>query len=110
MAKWNITPRTEGNTMSGEISYDKHGNRFEVQQDISEVLKEIKRDKDILAEGRHNTHGFRKMCTIPDVVAIEMMQKHNLDIHDPHFNSDPSNMKRLRYILQTEYPDLLIST
>ena len=110
MAKWKVTPKTEGNTISGEIAYDDHGNNFEVQQDIEEVLKEIQIDKDILSTGRHNTMGFRKMATIPDIVAIEMAHKHNLDVHDPNFNEDPNNMKRLRYLLRTEYPELLISS
>lgn len=109
MAKWKVIPKTEGNTMRSVIDYDDTSNRFEVSQDITETMKEIQRDRDLLSTGRHNKHGFKKLCTIPDVVAIEMMQQHNLDIHHPDFNADPNNMKRLRYILRTEYPHLLIS-
>ena len=50
------------------------------------------------------------MATIPDIVAIEMKEKHNLDIHAHDFHYDESNKKRLRYLLRTEYPDLLINT
>ena len=110
MAKWTVVPKTEGNTMKSQVEYEPDINgRFEVSQDLTETFKEIKRDRDLLSTGRHNRMGFRKLATIPDVVAIEMLSKHNLDIHHPDFGKDPNNMKRLRYILTTEYPNLLIS-
>lgn len=112
MAKWMVTPGTKGNTMSGKVDYGRIGDKthWEIKQDISEIKKEIERDKMLSSTGLHNKMGFRKMATIPDIVAIEMKEKHNLDIHSPTFHADESNKKRLRYLLRTEYPDLIINT
>ena len=112
MARWKVTPGTVGNTMTGGVDYGAIGEQttWEIKQDISEVKKEIQRDRDMLATGRHNKMGFRKMATIPDIVAIQIMENHQLNVHDQTFMSDPNNLKKLRKILMTEYPDLLIST
>jgi len=50
------------------------------------------------------------MATIPDIVAIKILQDHKLDLHDPHFMSDSNNLKKLKSILITEYRDLVINT
>ena len=112
MARWKVTPGTDGNTMTGGIDYGAIGDQstWEIKQDISEIKKEVQRDKDLLFTGRHNKMGFRKMATIPDIVAIQIMENHNLNLHDPLFMNDPNNLKKLRKVLISEYPDLLIST
>lgn len=110
MARWTIAPRTEGNSMTSKVEYgDKDWDgTYEVHQDVSQILEEVKLDKELL--NQKQVGGYRKMCTIPDIVAIEMLANHRLDIHDPNFMNDPNNMKKLKRIIQTEYPYLLIST
>lgn len=112
MARWTVTPGSKGNTMSGKIDYGGIGEQthWEIAQDITPHLEEVKRDRDLLATGRHNNAGFRKMATIPDIVALRIFEDHKLDIHDPMFGDNPINFKRLRHILKTEYPELLVST
>ena len=80
------------------------------QQDISQYIKhaELEREKQATFGARKD--GYRKMATIPDIVALKILQEHHLDLHDPMFMHDPNNMKRLRHILMTEYRDLLINT
>ena len=112
MARWTVTPGTANNTMSGQIKYDGIGENsyWEIQQDVEHILKEVKRDKDLLSTGRGAANGMRKMCTIPDIVAIRILTDHNLDLHDPMFMENPANMTKLKKILKSEYPDLLIAT
>ena len=50
------------------------------------------------------------MAEIPNVIILELQMKHNIDILSPDFMSDQSQMRRLKYILQTEYPELLVMT
>ena len=50
------------------------------------------------------------MATIPDIVAIKILEDHKLDLHDPTFMQDPNNLKKLKTILITEYSDLVINT
>ena len=111
MAKWTVAPGTVGNRMAGTVDYDKNESRWEIKQDIGEVLAEVKRDKDILAARGHKSQtGWRKAFTIPDVVAIQLLTNHHMDVHDPDFMHDSNNMKKLKRVIASEYPELLIST
>ena len=110
MARWKIAPETANNSMAALADYDDTGVDYKITQDTDFILEEVKRDREILASGGKKEMGYRKMCTIPDIVAIEMLTKHNIDVHDPLFLHDANNMKRLKYVIQTEYPHLLIST
>ena len=58
--------------------------------------------------GRAKT-GFRKMATIPDIIAIKINQDHGINLHDTTFMRDRDKMKKLKYILTTEYPDLMVN-
>ena len=109
MAKWTVTPGSVGNTMSSAIEYDNSGAQWEVKQDVSEILKEVQRDKDLMAHGR-KAQGWRKAFTIPDIVAIQILTNHGLDVHDPLFMHDSDKLNKLKYIVRTEYPHLLINT
>lgn len=109
MARWTVTPGTVGNNMTGAVDYDDNGSTWEIKQDITGILEEVKRDKDLLASGKKQM-GWRKAFTIPDIVAIELLSKYGMDVHSQLFMHDPDNMKKLKYIIKTEYPELLIST
>jgi hypothetical protein len=50
------------------------------------------------------------MATIPDIVALKILQDHKLDLHHQHFMSNPANLTKLKKILITEYRDLVINT
>ena len=111
MAKWTVTPGTQGNTMTATGQYDAgiDGVHYEVKQDVTDILREVKIDKDLLNHGRR-ADGWRKAFTIPDVVAIDILTNHGLDVHDPMFMHDRDKLTKLKYIVRTEYPHLLIST
>ena len=50
------------------------------------------------------------MATIPDIVAIKIKEDHGIDLHSQTFMRDKDKLKKLRYILTTEYPHLLVNT
>ena len=54
MARWTVTPGTVGNTMTARGEYDHgiDGVHYEVKQDVTDILKEVERDRDLLAHGR----------------------------------------------------------
>ena len=108
MAKWKVTPGSVNNSMSGEVNYDKHESRWEIKQDVSAVLEEVKRDRELAS--KHTPTGWRKAFTIPDVVAIELLTKYGMDIHAPDFMHDHMNMAKLKSVIKQDYPYLLIST
>ena len=55
--------------------------------------------------GKYNS--MRKVATIPDIVAIEILTKHKIDLHDEETTDNPRTMKRVMQILQSEYPHIL---
>ena len=79
---------------------------FLLEQDISFYTDYAKtqRDKDAMARSNRN---YRPFAIIPDIVAIDLLTKYNLNIHDPNFMNDPAAVKRLKQIIMTDYPKLL---
>ena len=81
----------------------------ELTANNEKILAQAKLDRDKQAYfGRAKT-GFRKMATIPDIIAIKINQDHGINLHDTTFMRDRDKMKKLKYILTTEYPDLMVN-
>ena len=113
MARWTVTPGTEmHDNFKASIDYgEKDGDaRYQIYQDVDGIIDEVKKDREMLAIPGKKQLGWRKAFTIPDIVAIEIYEKYMLDVHEPEFFHDRSKMKRLKYIVQTEYPHLVVST
>jgi len=106
MAIWQHTSAT--GDLTGQLITDANGkNVWKVEGDISDTIEEVKKEREA---GRNKNSHYQKMCSIPNVVVLELNTKHNLDILDPEFMHDPAMKKRLVYLLKTEYPDLLVMT
>jgi hypothetical protein len=83
-------------------------NGFEFEQDVSTFLAQAKMDRDVNDQNVNKKVGrMRKVATIPDIVAIEILTNHHLDLHDTNISGDPVQMKKVMRILQTEYPHIL---
>lgn len=93
-----------------KAGFDVKTEQWQAEQDITQYVEHAKEEREKQEYYGHRKDGYRKLATIPDIVALKMLQDHKLDLHDPMFMKDPNNMKRLRYILMTEYPELLINT
>ena len=111
MAQWKFGLNSKDNAMSAKIDYSdpNHVDFVIKQENIDDIKKEVERDRAILAEEK-KVGGWRKAFTIPDLVAMDILMKHGLDVHDPTFMSDGHKVQKLKYIVKTEYPYLLIST
>lgn len=111
MAKWKVAPGIVSGTMSGTFEYDSGSTGGEsswtIYQDEKPFLEEAKRNRE---EGTRQTHmNHKKFATIPDIVAIEVMEKHGIDIHDPATIGDPALMRRFKHIIEWEYPYLVVN-
>jgi len=95
---------------SMKAGFDLQSAEWEVKQDIQQYKDQAKRDRDREQYFGRINKGYRKMATIPDIVALEILQKHKLNLHDQLFMNDKNNMKKLKTILMMEYPDLLVNT
>ncbi len=106
MARWQHNSAT--GDLTGQLITGTGGeNIWRVEGDISDTVEEVKREREA---GRNKNSHYQKMCSIPNVIVLELNTKYNLDILDPEFMHDPVLKKRLVYLLKTEYPDLLVMT
>jgi hypothetical protein len=106
MSRWKHT--SAAGDLTGQMITDTSGGSvWRVEGNISDTIEEVKREKEA---GRNKGSHYQKMCSIPNVIVLELNTKHNLDILDPDFMNNPAQKKKLVYLLKTEYPDLLVMT
>jgi len=101
---------TVGKDKSINAGFDLNTTEWEAKQDITDYVEHAKLEREKQDYYGIRKDGYRKLATIPDIVALDILQKHNLDLHDPHFMNDPNNLKKLKTILSSEYRDLLVNT
>lgn len=81
---------------------------FKLEQDV-QAYKDyaaLSRERDSFAA---NGRTYRSFAIIPDIVAIDMLTKFGLDIHAPDFMHDPLNLRKLKKLIDTDYPALKTS-
>lgn len=85
---------------------------WKIEQDIEPYLKAAKLERELFHANynQNKKNHIRKFATIPDIVAIEILQKHKINIHDPSFNNDKEAKRKLRDIIIAEYPEIMSST
>ena len=83
---------------------------FKLEQDISAYRDHAKEMRDKFAEiPTWARPHYRSFCIIPDIVAIAILTKYNIDIHSPEFMHDTDAKNKVKRIISEEYPDLLTS-
>ena len=104
MAKWNVIPGTKNNSIAGQIKLDDNESRWQIYQDEKPFLEQAKQDRENQTK---KDVGYKKFATVPDIVSIEILDKHGIDIHDPNFLNDVDKKKKFMKIIKTEYPYLM---
>lgn len=94
--------------MDNQIVGSMHKNKIEVHQDVSEYIKYAKNSRDMQASSGDASH-YRSFAIIPDIVAIEILTKHGLNLHESEFLKNKEDVTKLKRIIKSEYPDLLTS-
>ena len=107
MARWAVKPKTAGNSLAGAIDYDDTGSNWRVYQDEKPFVDMIKEERE--NHSSRHTH-VKKFATVPDIVAMEILEKYGLDLHSPMFMHDRDAMNKLKTIMITDYPHLVVST
>jgi hypothetical protein len=101
----------------GYLSQDNNKNSFTVNEDSQDFKLEqnVAAYKDYAAQQREldtiarNGRTYRSFAIIPDIVAIDILTKYGLDIHGPEFMSDPASLRKLKQIIESDYPLLKTS-
>jgi hypothetical protein len=93
-----------------KAGYDLETNNWQATQDVTQFIEAVKLDRDKEAYFGKSKMGYRKMATIPDIVAIKIKEDYGIDLHSPTFMQDKDKLKKLKVILKMEYPHLLVNT
>jgi len=96
----------EGNKNSFQVSTDT--TNFQLKQNV-EPYKEYAEQQRELDSIAANGRSYRSFAIIPDIVAIDILTKYHLDIHAPEFMSDPASLRKLKQIIESDYPLLKTS-
>ena len=106
MAKWRNIHSKSGGTLKGSIEYDGAvgDSYWRLEQDETPFLEQAKRDREATQK---KDVGYKKACTIPDIVAIEILEKYGIDIHADSFMHDSDSVRRVLQIMRTDYPHLM---
>ena len=94
--------------MDNQIKSNVSGSKIQIAQDVSEYLNYAKQSRDLQSAGGDASH-YRSFAVIPDIVAIEILTNHGMDLHATEFMSNKEDVAKLKRIIKSEYPNLLTS-
>jgi hypothetical protein len=81
---------------------------FKLEQDVS-AYKQYAEQQRYLDTAAPTTRQYRSFAILPDIVCIDILTKYGLDVHSQEFMSDPVNLRRLKQIVDSDYPLLKTS-
>jgi hypothetical protein len=80
-----------------------NGEGFQFEQDIQGYLDYAHKTR-VANQGVAGVN-MRSFCIVPDIVAVDILTKYGLDIHDPEM--DQQGFTKFKEIVKREYPRLL---
>ena len=109
MAKWKNVHGGTGGTLKGGMEYEgAAGDSFwQIEQDEKPFIEQAKIDRELGTKATNMNH--KKFATIPDIVAIEVMQKYGIDIHNADHSTCKWTMSRFKQIIMQDYPHLVVN-
>ena len=107
MAKWKNIRSATGGSLKGSIQYEDKESRWELYQDETPFIDSAKAEREAGTKKTHNGH--KKFATIPDIVAIEIMERHGINIHDHNIMHDREKMQRFKNIIMKDYKYLVVN-
>jgi hypothetical protein len=108
--EFNFSSATVDPKKSIKAGYDLETNNWQATQDVTQFIEAVKLDRDKEAYFGKSKMGYRKMATIPDIVAIKIHEDYGINLHDQTFMHDSDKMNKLKTILKLEYPHLIVNT
>jgi len=81
---------------------------FLLTQDVT-AYKDYAEQQRLLDANAPTTRSYRSFAVLPDIVCIDILTKYGLDVHSQDFMSHPANLRKLKQIIDTDYPLLKTS-
>lgn len=89
------------------MTVETNGEQLRINQDADPYRDYAHRSRQI-----HSDTGgtrYRSFAIIPDIVALDILAKHGINVHASDFMSDINEVNKLKQIIRSEFPDLLTS-
>lgn len=81
---------------------------FKITQDTDIFIEQAKRERELnTGFNKAKDTGYKKACTIPDIVAVEIFYKYGIDVHSQEFMHDPASVRKVISIIRADYPKLM---
>ena len=86
--------------------------RWSVKQDLTDYIEAAKADKKEFEENRvkGKPGRMRKFASIPHIVAMDIKEKHGIDLFDPATMQDKDKMNKFKRLIASEYSVFMTST
>ena len=84
--------------------YNEDNKRWMFEQDEKPFIEAAKLDREQVSK---RDIGYKKACTIPTIVQLEIFEKYDIDIMSENFMNDSDKVKRVLQIIKSEYPYLM---
>lgn len=97
----------QGNPNSFKVK--EAGNDFRLEQNVEAYKDYAKQSRDADSVLGDNGRQYRSFAILPDIVCIDILTKYGLDIHAQDFMSHPANLRKLKQIIDSDYPLLKTS-
>lgn len=81
---------------------------FLLEQDIQAYKEYCKQAREMTSKQVGGVE-YKPLFLMPDIVAVKIMMDHGIDIHAADFMHDTEKKRKVRQIVKSEYPDLLLS-
>jgi len=81
---------------------------FKLEQDVGAYKNYATQQRELDAASS-GARTYRSFAIIPDIVAIDILTKYGIDVHSPDFMGDPAQMRKLKQIIDSDYPALKTS-
>jgi len=96
----------EGNKDSFQVKTNEKDFQLEQNVDAYKEYATLSREQDSLVSA---TRQYRSYAILPDIVCIDILTKYGMDVHSPEFMSDPAQLRKLKQIIESDYPLLKTS-
>lgn len=91
-------------SLDGTGTFDESTGNWAFEQDHRPFVEQAKMERERTAK---RDVGYKKACTIPTVVQLEILNKYGINIMDDNFMHDSEKVKKVLNIIKHEYPYLM---
>jgi hypothetical protein len=96
--------KQEFTVLDSTAAINPNNKRWMFQQDEKPFIEAAKRDREA---PKKRDLGYKKACTVPTIVQLEIFEKYGIDMMGDDFMHDTNKVRRVLSIIKSDYPYLM---